>query len=294
MADMTSQAGGHRMTERADPSALRWLIGVELANYRKEAAITQAEAARRSGILKPKLSSMESGRYQQHPDDVGKLLACYGVPQRDIDRITSLTGRSESRSWLAPWSHVVPDWFRTFVGLEGLATAEFVYEPVLIPGLLQTREYAEELTKATGFVRPDHSDRFVSFRLARAARLTADPPLRLHAVIGEAALRLHVGAARLRCEQYQRLLDIAEQPSVTIQVIRPDDGPHAAVTGQFVVLDFEQARPIAYSELLDGASYVQDQDEVTTYRMAADSVRTVALSPEKSLALIRSLIDACQ
>jgi hypothetical protein len=96
----------------------------------------------------------------------------------------------------------------------------------------------------------------------------------------------------VRREQYERLLALAKQPNVTIQVVRPDDGPHAAVTGQFVVLDFEQARPIAYSELLDGASYVQDQDEVTTYKMAAESVRTVALSPEKSLALIRSLIGA--
>jgi len=88
------------------------------------------------------------------------------------------------------------------------------------------------------------------------------------------------------------LLTMARRPNVTIQVVRPDDGPHAAVTGQFAVLDFEQARSIAYSELLDGASYVQDQDEVTTYKMAADNVRTVALSPEKSLTLIQTLIDA--
>lgn len=280
------------MTERNDPSALRWLIGVELANYRKDAALTQAEAARRSGILKPKLSSMESGRYQQHPDDVGTLLACYGVPQGDVDRLTSLTGRSESRSWLAPWSHVVPDWVRTFVGLEGLAETEFVYEPLVIPGLLQTIEYAEELTRATSFVRPDHSERFVSFRLARAARLTAEPPLTLHAVIGEAALRLSVGSAGLRRTQYEHLLAMAGEPNVTIQVVRPEDGPHGAGTGQFAILEFERARPIAYSELLDGASYVQDQDEVATYRMAADSVRSVALSAEKSKALIQDMINA--
>ncbi|GIL29242.1 helix-turn-helix domain-containing protein [Actinocatenispora comari] len=278
--------------ERNDPSALRWLIGVELINYRKESTLTQAEATRRTGIGKAKLSSMESGRYQQHPDDVTALLNAYGVAQRDIDRITSLTGRAESRSWLAPWSHVVPDWFRTFVGLEGLATAEFAYDPLIIPGLLQTMEYAEELTRATGFVRPDHSERFVSFRLARARRLTADTPLALHAVIGDAALRLTVGDVELRRAQYQHLVELAKQPNITIQVIRPEDGPHGAGTGQFVILEFDKARPIAYSELLDGASYVQDQDQVATYRMAADSARTVALSPEKSMALLRSMINA--
>jgi transcriptional regulator with XRE-family HTH domain len=277
--------------ERNDPSALRWLIGVELINYRKESTLTQAEATRRTGIGKAKLSSMESGRYQQHPDDVTALLNAYGVAQRDIDRITSLTGRAESRSWLAPWSHVVPDWVRTFVGLEGLAESEFVYEPLVIPGLLQTPEYAEELTRTTSFVRPDHSERFVSFRLARAARLTAEPPMTIHAVIGEPALRLRVGDAELRRAQYQHLLELAAQPNVTIQVIRPEDGPHPAVTGQFVILEFDQARPIAYSELLDGATYVQDQDQVMTYRMAADNARTVAMSPENSLALIRSMVN---
>lgn len=280
------------MVERNDPSALRWLIGVELTNYRKDATLTQAEVTRRTGIGKAKLSSMESGRYQQHPDDVVTLLTTYGVPQRDIDRLTSLTGRSDSRSWWAPWRNVVPDWVRTFVGLEGLASTEFVYEPLVIPGLLQTAEYAEELTRATSFVRPDHSERFVSFRLARAARLTADSPLTLHTVIGEGALRLRVGDASLRRRQYQHLLTMIKRRNVVVQVVRPEDGPHGAGTGQFAVLEFEKARPIAYSELLDGATYVQDQDDVATYKMAADSVRRVALSPEKSTALIRSVINA--
>ncbi len=280
------------MVERSDPSALRWLIGVELTNYRKQAALSQAEAGRRTGILKAKLSSMESGRYQQSSDDVAKLLGLYRADPSDIERLTSLARQSDAHTWWAPWSHVVPDWFRTFVGLEGLARSEFVYEPTLIPGLLQTMSYADEVTRSTGFVRPDHNERFVAFRLARAARLTENPPLHLHAVIGEAALRLRTGDQAVRDEQYRQLITYAELPNVTIQIVRPEDGPHAAVTGEFVVLEFEDARPVAYSELLDGAVYVQDQADVATYRMAAASVRDVALSPEDSLALLRTLISA--
>lgn len=280
------------MATRPDPSALRWLIGVELANFRKQSTLTQADVTRATGIRKPKLSSMESGRYQQHPEEVATLLRLYGAEQRDIDRLTSLCGRSESRAWWAPWAHVIPDWLRTFVGLEGLAIAEFAYEPMVIPGLLQTEEYAQELTTATGFVRPDHSERFIQFRLARAERLTGPGPLKVHAVIGEAALRLKVGPPDLRKSQFQHLIRLSKRPNVTLQVIRPEEGPHAASTGSFAILDFEKVRSVAYSELLDGAMYIQDPDDVATYRMAAESVQRVALSPDDSVALINSVIEA--
>jgi transcriptional regulator with XRE-family HTH domain len=280
------------MTVRNDPSALRWLIGVELANIRKQATVAPQEVLDSTGIAKSKLSSMENGRYQQHPDDIAKLLNVYGASQRDIDRLSSLADNATGRTWWAPWSHVVPDWVKTFVGLEGLAEAEFVFQPMVLPGLLQTEEYAQAITEATGFVRRDHSERFVSFRQARARRLTDDEPLELHAVIGEAALRLGVGTPEVRREQYRHLLTMAKLPTVTIQVLRPEDGPHTAGNGSFVVLDFAQAQAIAYTEHLDGAVYVQDQDDVHTYKMAVDNLQSVALAPTKSAALIRSLSSA--
>jgi transcriptional regulator with XRE-family HTH domain len=279
------------MATRNDPSALRWLIGVELANYRKQTAITPQQVLEATGIAKAKLSSMENGRYQQHPDDIAKVLSVYGVARHDIDRLASLSGRSEGRTWWAPWSHIVSDWVKTFVGLEGLAENEFVFEPMVLPGLLQTESYAQAITDATGFVRRDHSERFVSFRLARAKRITEPEPMRLHAVIGEAALRLQVGTPEVRQRQYQHLLTLARRRNVTVQVLRPEDGPHTATTGQFVVLDFEQAQSVAYTEHLDGAVYVQDQDDVRTYKMAVENLQSVALAPDKSLSLIKALVD---
>ncbi|KWX00696.1 XRE family transcriptional regulator [Carbonactinospora thermoautotrophica] len=277
---------------RSDPSALRWLIGAELANYRKESGLSLSEVSAATGIGRAKLSHMETGRYQQYPDDIAAVLKVYGVAQRDIDRLTSLAGRADSKTWWAPWAHVVPDWFKTFVGLEGLAESEFAYEPIVVPGLLQTEAYAQELTRASGFVRPDHHERFVSFRLARARRLTEEEPLRLHAVIGEAALRLHVGTPEIRRAQYEHLLDLADRPNVTVQVLRPENGPHTAVTGKFTIMDFVDVRSIAYVELLDGAVYVQDPDDVRTYKMAAENLQQVALEPDESVAFIKSLLSA--
>jgi transcriptional regulator with XRE-family HTH domain len=281
------------VVSRGDPAPLRWLIGVELARYRNAVKLSLTEASDRSGISRAKLGHLETGRQQQDPDDIARLLATYQVDQNDIDRLISLTSRADEATWWAPWAQVVPDWLKTFVGLEGLAESEFVFEPIIIPGLLQTEQYAAALTANTPRVRADHSERFVGFRIARTRRLT-DPerPLKVHAVLTDGALRLAVGDLELRQAQLRHLLAMAELPTVTIQVIRPEDGPHTALTGQFVLLGFETVRSIGYVELQDGALYLQDADQVRTYSMVANDLQRAALSPERSIALIQSMIKS--
>jgi transcriptional regulator with XRE-family HTH domain len=174
------------MGPRGDPAPLRWLIGVELARHRNAANLSLTEASDQSGISRAKLGHLETGRQQQDPDDITRLLGAYGAEQPDIERLISLTGRADEVTWWAPWAQVVPDWLKTFLGLEGLAENEFVFEPIIIPGLLQTEQYAAAVTANTPRVRADHSERFVSFRMARNRRLT-DPkrPLQLHAIFTE-------------------------------------------------------------------------------------------------------------
>jgi transcriptional regulator with XRE-family HTH domain len=162
------------MVSRGDPAPLRWLIGVELARYRNAVKLSLTEASDLSGISRAKLGHLETGRQQQDPEDIARLLTTYQAEQRDIARLTSLTSRADEATWWAPWAQVVPDWLKTFVGLEGLAESEFVFEPIIIPGLLQTAQYAAAVTANTPRVRADHSDRFVGFRIARTRRLT-DP-----------------------------------------------------------------------------------------------------------------------
>ncbi|GAB3440099.1 helix-turn-helix transcriptional regulator [Actinophytocola sediminis] len=279
------------MAADRNPSALRWLIGVELGNYRKRVGLKQADAARRAGISVGKLSHLETGERQQRPADIAKVLLAYDVPRHDVNRLTSLAEVPDESNWWGAWRDVVPDWMTTIVGLERLASAEFVFEPILIPGLLQTEAYARELSQAGSRVRPDHAERVVEVRMGRARRLTSENPLRLHAAVNEQALRLRVGTPEIRLAQYQHLQTLAEQPNVTFQVVVPDRGPHEAVTGQFVVLDFEQARPIAYAEVQDGAMYVQHPGEVDTYRESARSLAEVALSPDDSIGFIADLIE---
>jgi transcriptional regulator with XRE-family HTH domain len=273
------------------PAPLRWLIGIELARYRNEARLSLTDAAARTGYSRAKIGHLETGRQQQDSAEIGLLLRHYGASQDDVNRLISLIGRADEASWWAPWALVVPDWFTTFVGLEGLAEREFVFEPIVLPGLLQTEEYAAAVTAETPRVRGDHGERFVGFRVARAGRLTdPDHRLELHAVLTEAALRLAIGDEELRQAQLRHLVTMAALPNVTIQVVRPEDGLHAASHGQFVVLNFESVRSIGYVELHDGAVYLQDPDQVLTYTMVAKSLSRTALDPERSVELIKSMI----
>jgi transcriptional regulator with XRE-family HTH domain len=276
-------------TRHAAP--LRWLIGSELASYREQAGMTLSQVSAITGISTGKLHHLENGRQQQDPEDIAALLEAYGRPARDVDRLTALSGRADEATWWAPWAAVVPDWFRTFVTLEGLATEEVVFEPLVIPGLLQTQEYAAAITADAKNIRPDHGERTVSFRMARAARLTdPDRPLRLHAVIPEWALRLAVGSQEVRNEQLRHLVEMTHLPTVTIQVLRPEDGPHSAMNGGFVALDFgSAARPVVYLEQKDGAMYLQDDLQVEAYRFVASDLAQVAMGPEQSRELITSL-----
>jgi Domain of unknown function (DUF5753) len=188
---------------------------------------------------------------------------------------------------------VVPDWLKTFIGLEGLAESEFVFEPIIIPGLLQTEEYAAAVTANTPRLRADYGERFVGLRMARTRRLiNHERPLQLHAIITEGALRLSVGDLQMRQAQLRHLLAMAERPTVTIQVIRPEDGLHTALTGQFVVLGFENVRSIGYVELHDGALYLQEPGQVGTYTMVAQDLQRVALCAERSISFIQSMITS--
>ncbi|RKT52866.1 helix-turn-helix domain-containing protein [Saccharothrix australiensis] len=278
------------MFDLAAPSALRWLIGVELARYRNEAGLSLSQLATACGIGKPKLSHLETGRSAQYPSDIRRVLSACRVPAADVERLVRLSGRSDEAAWVGPWTDVAPDWLRTMVGLESLARAEFVFEPVVVPGLLQTEAYARALTSASPRVSADATDRLVEFRMGRSRLLTEDRPLEFHAVVALQALHLAVGDREIRNEQYRHLLELHELPNVTLQVVPPEAGPHAASTGQFALLDFADARPVVYVELQDAAVFVDEARRVRTYTLGTQNLARVALPPAESAALIESLI----
>lgn len=275
------------MAERGDPSALRWLIGVELHNYRKRAGKTLAAAATALGCSPGLVGHFEKGLYFPQPEQIAGLLSFYGAPAWDVERLSSLSGRAEQRTWLAPWNDVVPDWLKTYVGLEGLASHEFTYAPLVLHALVQTQEYSIAATAGSARVRPDQVERLVSLRMERQRRLFTDSaPLRLTALIEESVLDRPIGDTATMRKQLEHLVELSERDNVEILVLPTAAGHHDGLEGKFTVLHFEQAQSIGYIEYPDGAVYVQDQDQVAAYTRTAESMRFVALPQPESVEAI--------
>ncbi len=280
------------MAVRGDPSALRWLIGVQLSNYRKRTGRTMAEAAQAIGCSPAKVGHLESGRNQQQPAEITGLLRFYGADLADIERLASLAGSADRQTWWAPWTDVVPDWLRTFVGLEGLASHVTHYAPSVFHALLQTEGYSLGVTTGSGRVRPDHDERTVSLRMERQRRLSNDEPLTLTALIEESVLDRPVGSTATMRGQLEHLLAMSERDNVEVRVLPTSLGVHDGLIGEFTLLDFAAAQSIVYVEIVNGAIYVQDQQQVAGYARIVDGLRAASLSPARTAEAIRSRVSA--
>lgn len=281
------------MADRRDPSALRWLIGVELHNHRRRVGQTLASAAREIGCSPGMVGHFEKGLYFPAPEQIAGLLGFYGAPAWDIERLSSLTGRADQNSWLARWNDVIPDWHRTYVGLEGLASHVVSYMPLVLHALVQTEAYSLGATAGSARVRPDQVERLVSLRMERQRRLFADTePLRLTTLIEESVLDRPIGGVATMRAQLDRLVELSARDKVEILVLPTSTGHHDGLEGSFTVLHFEQAQSIGYVEFPDGAVYVQDQEQVAAYTRTADSLRAVALPRPESVEAIEARLAA--
>ncbi|WP_280361293.1 helix-turn-helix domain-containing protein [Nocardia wallacei] len=275
---------------RSDPSALRFLVGHDLRAAREQAGIKQADAAKIIGCTPTKLSYMESGRTGQQPEEVAALLRAYGVAVEHIDRSVQLAGRADHGTWWAPYKDVLPDWFRTFVGLEGLASAQFAYGILVLPGQLQTAEYCAALLNDSLQIPRMDTAQVVKARMARQRLADSTAPLQFRTVIEETMLDRQVGGPAVMRRQLEHLLAMAELDNVDMHVMPTAVSVHDGLSGEFVLLDFSEARSIAYVEYHTGALYLQESEQVHLYSLAADRLCAKALSTSASAEMIAERI----
>lgn len=276
---------------RADPSALRWLIGNELRLSRERVGRKQSEAAGVLSCSQAKINYLEIGRNTQRPEEVTALLRFYGADVAVIDRLAALAGRADGGTWWADFEDVVPNWFATFVGLEGLAESEFAYETMTLPGLLQTADYAGGLLGGHLRVPVIDVEQVVNLRMARQDVLDAELPLRFTTVIEESVLDRAVGGHDAMQAQLRHLLTLTERDNVNVQVMPLSVPVHDGLDGEFMLLDFREARSIGYIEYPTGAVYIQDHDQLSVYAMAAERLCEAALSPLRSRDAIAARIE---
>ncbi|WP_433242380.1 helix-turn-helix domain-containing protein [Actinomadura nitritigenes] len=261
----------------------RWL-----RDCRGRTGLSQDAVAARLGWSQQKVGHIETGRNKANPDDVALMLDMYGVvtPEREV--ILDLAERAEQRGWWTDYADVLSS---PYVALEDEAARIGEWSPLVVPGLLQTPDYARALLTAgnLGGASDREIERSLMARMARQTIVTrqTNPP-DLHVILGEAVLRQKVGGPAVLRDQLDRLLKEARRPNVTIQVLRSDTGEHVGLDGAFILLGYaEEADPdVAYTEGFHGVTYLENPQVVARCSVAFERIRAQACDPQESAAMI--------
>ena len=271
------------------PTVRRKRLTVELRRLREQAGLTCEDVGHRLECSGTRISRMETGRIGARPGDVRELLEIYGVTGVEADSLVQLARDARRKGWWHAYGRVLPPWFEAYVGLESDAAALHDFQPSVVPGLLQTEDYARAVLRdAPGADRAEDIDQQVALRMRRQAVLDQPGPPRVRVVLSESVLWVQVGGAAIMRAQLLRLADLAARPDLTLQVLPLRAAAHAQPVTPFTMLEFaDPADPtVVYLEHLTGSLLLEDKEEVQRYRVVFDHLRAQALGPGPSADLI--------
>ena len=275
------------------PTVRRRRLALELRRLREAARLTCEEVAEHLECSASKISRVETGRVSVSPRDVRDMLELYGVPADQRESLVQLARDSRQKGWWHAYSDTMQPQMATYIGLESAASEIRIYEVSLIPGLLQTEDYARAVIRAGMVNSPaEDIDRRVSLLMARQPAVVRDDPPKVWAVLDEAALRRQVGGSGLMRLQLEHLLAQAALPNVAVQVIPFAGGAHPAMGRPFIILVFPERvdTDVIYLEDLTSALYLEDIAEVDRYNVFFNHLRATALSFDDSAALMTSVL----
>jgi transcriptional regulator with XRE-family HTH domain len=270
-------------------------LASELQRRREATGMSREEVARQLEWSTSTLFRIETGRNRPQPGNVRMLLELYGVTGPERDGLIQLTREARQPGWWHSFRDVLPNPYEVYIGLEAGAASIRNFEPIVVPGLLQTADYARD-TFRNGPIEldPDEVDRLLEVRLARQKILSRDDRPRLWAVIDEAVIHRTVGGSEVMRGQLRHLVDAARQGKTTIQVVPYRAGAHAGTTGPFVILDYAEVTDpaVVYVETLAGDIYLEERSDVDRYTLAFDRLVAAALHPDDSVQLIEHLASS--
>ncbi|MFV0131041.1 helix-turn-helix domain-containing protein [Streptomyces sp. HMX112] len=282
---------------RHGPAVRRRKLGEELRGLRLAAGLTSREAARLVGWHQSKVSRIETGTSGVSGADVTRLLDVYGVREPRLRALLeALAGAADGGGpgWWHAYRGVLSPPYRDFISLEAQACSARTLETSVVPGLLQTPDYARAVTRAALEGWPAATvDSLVRVRIARQEVLRADPPLRLEAVLDEAVLRREVGGRAVMREQLRRLRELAGLPHVRLQVLPFTLGGYVGLSGSFVIFSFPNISDLDVVALdhLTSSLYLERTEDLEAYCAAFRTMQARALTPEESSELIAGIGD---
>lgn len=282
------------MGAKRGPTLRAQWLGKYLKEFRESAKLTLRQAGDYLQRDAATISRLESGIIPARVSDVFALLNLYGIGDEKIrDGLERLSRDIWRRGWwddgyAADSLGVMFD----HAWLENRAEGIRCYAVTVVPGLLQIRDYAQEVITAGGVDVPSEQiERWVEFRMDRQRVLDAESASNLEVVLDEAVLRRMIGGPQMMCAQLEHLSEAATRSNVTIRVLPFAAGAHASPEGAFMIFDM----PEPYSDVIcvetrGGAVYTEVAEGVKNFAQAYDSLRSAALTPDESATVIRSAV----
>ena len=280
------------MSATRGPTLRRRQLGLELRRLREAAGKTPREAAEWLDVSTSTLSKIELGRQAIKGTHVRLLTQLYDVGAPEADTLLRLAREANQRGWWAAYGDTVPDWVRTYIGLEQDASELWAYESGLVLGLFQIPAYAEAITAAAHpDAGPEELARLGTFRTARQQRLFGDRAPSLRVVLDEAVLHRLVGGPAVMREQLAHLTEVVQLPHVTVSVHPFSAGAHPSIGSAFTLLRFADTLGMncVYLENHRGALYLERPADVDHYAAVFEQLSKTALSADESLDLIARL-----
>ncbi|HEY9371604.1 helix-turn-helix transcriptional regulator [Streptomyces sp.] len=279
------------MASNVNPTVRRRRLGQELRRLRELKGMTAEQVAERLLVSQSKISRLENGRRSISQRDVRDLCGVYEVEDdRVVESLMQMAKDSRQQGWWHAFGDIP---YSVYIGLETDAESLRVYEPQIIPGLLQTHRYAEALIHgALPESTPGEVEKRVNVRTRRQDRIKAqEHPLRLWAVIDEGALRRIVGNKQLMIEQLEHLVEQSQLPHVTVQVLPFDMGAHPGISGHYAILEFPDASDssVVYIEGVTSDLYLEKANDVAKYSVMYEHLRAQALNVEQTRQFIERI-----
>lgn len=272
------------------PTVLRIMLGTQLRNLRESRGISAHDAAKAIRASDSKISRIELGKSAIREIDVLDLLTFYGVDPDEREQFLTLAEQASRPGWWHRFSDIMPDWFKAYIGMEEAAKSIRVYEPLFIPGLLQTPQYTAAVL-ALGDIPVGEAERYAVLRKERQRRFT-EGQLKLWAIVDESALRRPVGSAEILRDQLRYLISLSSRQNLTLQITKQGAGGYAAPSA-FSILRFgdPEMPDVVYVEHLTSALYFDKKSDVDRYLLAMERLSIISSKPAETRGILSTIVD---
>ncbi|GAA0418243.1 transcriptional regulator [Acrocarpospora corrugata] len=278
------------MAGRRGPTLRTQWLGKQLRELREAAKLTLRDAGEYIQRDPATISRIEGGLVPARTPDVIALLNLYGInDETKREGMERLSREVWQTGW---WDGYTPEALGGMLDrawLESRAERIRIYEPMVIPGLFQTREYASAvITASDAGAHPERIQQWLEFRMDRQKMLEFEPHPRIEMILDEALMHRIIGGPKVMSAQLRHLAAATERPDVAVRIVPFNAGAHASPEGGFLIFDMPDPYPdVAYAETRGGAVYAE-ADNADNFMRAYDSIQTKTLVPAESAKLIRN------